>query len=330
MKNHVRKFAQLLLLGLGAMACSVGMHSIAHADSYPSKEIRFVVPYPPGSVTDLLARTIGQKMTETWQQPVIVENKAGGGSVIGTDVVARADPDGYTILLVAPDLAINQSLRSKLPYDAQKDFAAVSLLVNSPMVLAVNPSLPVNSVQEMLNHVKSRPGKLSYASGGNGTVAHLGMELLKDMAGVDLVHVPYKGTASVVRALVANEIPLAFAQMSTVRPQQIEGKLRILAIASGERSQAMPDVPTVAEAGVPGFRADVWFGVVAPAGTPAPVIAKLNNEIRRIMNLPDVKERLAPQGIETHTTTPQEFTSYIKSEIGKWEKIVKKTGAQVD
>lgn len=331
-EEEVTKMVEKLvrMIAFGAVMGIVLSFNVARADQYPAKPIRFVVPYPPGSVTDLLARTIGQKMTENWKQPVIVENRGGGGSVIGTDVVAKAEPDGYTILMVAPDLAINQSLHAKLPYDAEKSFAPVSLLVTSPMVLCVNPSLPVNSIRELIDHAKSRPGALSYASGGNGTVAHLGMELLKDMAGVDIVHVPYKGTASVVRAVVAGEVPLAFAQMSTARPQQAEGKLRVLAIASGTRSPAMPELPTVAEAGVPAFKADVWFGIVAPAGTSADVVAKLNGEIRRIMELPEVRERLAPQGIESRTNTPQEFASYIKAEIGKWGNIVRKTGARID
>lgn len=306
------------------------MASLAHAQAYPSRSISFVVPYPPGSVTDLLARTIAQKMNENWHQPVVVDNKGGGGSVIGTNVVAKAAPDGYTILMVAPDFAINQSLHSKLPYDAKKDFIPVSMLVTSPMVLAVNPSLPVKSVRDLIDLANAQPGAMSYASGGNGTVAHLGMELLKDMTGIDLRHIPYKGTASVVRALLANEVPVAFAQMSTVQPHLPESKLRALAVASGERSTAMPNLPAVAEAGVPGFQADVWFGIVAPAGTPAEVVSKLNEELRRIMSLPDVNKTLAPQGIEARTNSPQEFTAYIDSEIRKWEAIVKKTGARLD
>ena len=313
-----------------ALLTGMFMSSLAYAQSYPSRPISFVVPYPPGSVTDLLARTIAQKMNENWQQPVVVDNRGGGGSVIGTNIVAKAAPDGYTILMVAPDFAINQSLHSKLPYDAKKDFVPVSMLVTSPMVLAVNPTLSVTSVREFVDKAKVQPGALSYASGGNGTVAHLGMELLKDMAGIDLRHVPYKGTAAVVRALLANEVPIAFAQMSTVRPHLPENKLRALAVASGERSAAMPDLPSVAEAGVPGFRADVWFGIVAPAGTPADIVSKLNQELQRIMSLPEVKNTLSPQGIEPKTSSVEDFSAYIDSEIKKWGAIVKKTGARLD
>lgn len=302
----------------------------AIADEYPSKPIRFVAPYPPGSVTDILARIIGQKLTESWKQPVIVENRGGGGSVIGTDIVAKAPPDGYTILLVAPDLAINQSLRSKLPYDAEKSFAPVTLLVFGPTVLCVHPSLPVSNLRELIAYAKARPGQLSYASGGNGTVGHLGMELLKHMAGIDMVHVPYKGTAAVVTAVLSGEVQVAFAQMATVRPQFLSGKLRVLAVASGVRAQAMPDLPTVAEAGLPGFKADVWFGVVAPAGTPSAIVSRLNSEIGKIMRMPDVREQLLPQGIEPMTNTPEEFTALIRTEIVKWAELVKRTGARVD
>ena len=302
----------------------------AVADEYPSKPIRFVAPYPPGSVTDLLARIIGQKLSESWKQPVIVENRGGGGSVIGTDIVAKAPPDGYTILMVAPDLAINQSLRSHLPYDAEKSFAPVTLLVSSPTVLCVHPSLPVTNLREFIAYAKARPGQLSYASGGNGTVGHLGMELLKHMAGIDMVHVPYKGTAAVVTAVLTGEVQVAFAQMSTARPQFLSGKLRILGVASGARAQAMPDLPTVAEAGLPGFKADVWFGVVAPAGTPGAIVSRLNSEIGKIMRMPDVRAQLLPQGIEPMTDTPEEFADLIHTEIAKWGELVKRTGARVD
>ena len=307
-----------------------GIGNRASAEPYPAKPIHFVAPYPPGSVTDLLARIVAKKLSEKWRQPVIVENRGGGGSVIGTDIVAKAPPDGYSILMVAPDLAINESLRGKLPYDAEKSFAPVSLLVSAPMVLAVNSALAVKNVKELIAYAKAHPGQLSYASGGNGTVAHLGMELFKHMAGVDIVHIPYKGTAAVVQSLLTGEVQVAFAQMATVRPQIASGKLRVLAVATASRAQAMPDVPTVAEAGVPGFKADVWFGVVAPAGTPADIIAKLNQELVAIMHLPDVDEQLRRQGIEPMTSTPEEFAAFLRAEIRKWGELVRKTGAHVD
>ena len=322
----VRQFATL-----AAVVFALGMVSVgAFAQDYPVKPIRLVAPYPPGSVTDLLARMIGQKLTESWKQPVIVDNRGGGGSVIGTDIVAKAPPDGYTILMVAPDLAINQSLHGKLPYDAQKSFAPVTLLVTSPTVLIVNPSLPVGNLRELIAYAKSRPGRLSYASGGNGTVGHLGMEILKNMGGIDMLHVPYKGTAAVVSAVLAGEAQVAFAQMSTVRPHALSGKLRVLANASGVRAQAMPDVPTVAEAGLPGYRADVWFGLVAPAGTPGAIVSRLNSEIGKILNMPDVRGQLLSQGIEPRPGTADEFAALIETEIVKWGEIVRKTGSRLD
>ena len=307
-----------------------GIGNPASAEPYPAKPIHFVAPYPPGSVTDLLARIIAKKLSEKWGQPVIVENRGGGGSVIGTDIVAKAAPDGYSILMVAPDLAINESLRSKLPYDAEKSFAPVSLLVSAPMVLAVHSSLAVNNVKELIAYAKAHPGQLSYASGGNGTVAHLGMELFKHMAGVDIVHIPYKGTAAVVQALLSGEVQVAFAQMATIKPQIASGKLRVLAVATSGRAQAMPDLPTVAEAGVPGFKADVWFGVVAPAGTPGEIIAKLNKELVAVMHMPDVEEQLRRQGIEPMTSTPEEFAAFLRADIKKWGELVRRTGAHVD
>jgi len=327
--KFIARIARIATLAMAALVLGI-FGGGAAADEYPGKPIRIVVPYPPGSVTDLLARLIAQKLIEVWKQPVVVENRGGGGSVIGTEIVAKAPPDGYTLLVVAPDLAINQSLRSKLPYDAEKSFAPVTLLVFSPTVLSVNPSLPVSNLRELIAHAKSRPGQLSYASGGNGTGAHLAMELLKHMAGVDIVHVPYKGVAAAVTALLAGEVQATFAQMSTARPQFLAGKLRPLAVSSSARSRAMPDLPTVAEAGLPGFKADVWFGVVAPAGTPGAIVSRLNNEIGQILRATDVQQQLLPQGIEPATGSPADFAAFLSAEIAKWAEVVKRTGARVD
>lgn len=313
-----------------ALLFSFAMLGTSAFAEYPEQPIRFITPYPPGSVTDLLARTIGQHLSERWKEPVVVENKGGGGSVIGTDQVARAAPDGYTILMVAPDLAINESLHKKLPYHAQKSFAPISLLVTSPTVLVVNPSIPVRNATELLAYAKANRGKLTYASGGNGTVGHLGMELLKHMGGFDARHVPYKGTAAVVSAVLAGQVDLAFAQMSTVRPHAASGKLRVLATASGKRSEAMPELPTLAEAGVPGYEADVWFGVIAPAGTPPAIVSRLNSEMASILALPAVRDQLRAQGIEPQTGTPDAFARLIASEMDKWREVVKRTGSRID
>ena len=298
--------------------------------NYPARPIRFVVPYPPGGFTDILARMIGQKLTDSWSQPVVVENKSGGGSTIGTDLVAKAAPDGYTILMVAPDLAINPSLYAKLPYATATDFAPISLVAWGPIVLVAHPSLPAASLAEFIALAKSSARPLNYASGGNGTAGHLGMELFKTTAGINLVHVPYKGIAPASIDLLSGQVSVMFLQMALARPQVLSGKLRALAVAGHQRSQALPDVPTVAEAGLAGFEVNPWFGIVAPAGTPSEVVAKLSAEIGRIMRLPEVKERLSTLGGEPAANTPEEFSAFVKAELVKWATVVKASGARVD
>lgn len=298
--------------------------------SYPGKPIRFVVPYPPGGFIDILARLIGQKLTESWTQPVVIENRGGGGSTIGSDIVAKAPPDGYTLLMVAPDLAINPSLYPKLPYDTVKDFAPVTLVAWGPMVLVVHPSVSASSVNELIALAKAESRPLNYGSGGNGTGGHLAMELFKTMAGVNMVHVPYKGIGPASTDLIGGRVSLMFLQMAVARPQILAGKLRALAVAGGQRTQAMPELPTVAEAGLPGFDVNPWFGVVTRAETPRDIVARLSAEIGKIMQLSEVKERLSSQGGESITNTPEEFTTFLNAEIVKWAKVVKESGARVD
>ncbi len=303
----------------------------ALAQDYPNKAIRFVVPLPPGGLTDLLARIIAQKLTESWKQPVTVDNRGGGGTIIGTDIVAKAPPDGYTILLAPPALVINPSLRSDMPYDAEKSFSPVTLLVLSPAVLVVHRSLSVNSVRELIALARSRPGQINYATGGNGSGAHLAGELLKRMTGIDMVHVPYKGQGLVIPVVLSGQVPVTFIQMPTVRSFITRGDLRALAVTSGVRSKAMPDLPTIAEAAeLPDFSVNTWFGVVAPAGTPSGVVSRLNSEIGKIMRMPDVRERLVPEGAEPATGTPEAFAAFLRSEIENSAKLVKIAGARLD
>lgn len=302
----------------------------ALAQDYPSRPIRFVVPLPPGGFTDLLARAIGQKLTESWGQAVVVDNRGGGGTTIGTEIVAKAPPDGYTILLVPPDLAINPSLYRKLPYDAVKSFAPVTLAAWSPIILAVHPSVPAKSVNELIALAKSKPGQLNYASGGIGTGAHISTELFKSMTEIDMVHIPYKGVGPAVTALLAGQVSMMFGQMPITLPHVKAGKLRALAIASARRSPAMSDLPTVAEAGVPGFEANPWFGVAAPAGTPKEIVTKLNSEIVKILNMADIQQRLSGLGAEPVGSTPEEFAAHIQAEIVKWGEVVKRSGARAD
>lgn len=321
--------SRLASLSLCAAVLALVM-SHAIAQDYPSKPIRFVVPLPPGGFTDLLARAIGQKLTESWGQAVVVDNRGGGGTTIGTEIVAKAPPDGYTILLVPPDLAINPSLHQKLPYDAVKSFAPVTMAAWSPIILVVHPSVPAKSVNELIALAKSKPGQVHYASGGIGTGAHVSTELFKSMTGTDMVHVPYKGVGQAVTALLAGEVQLMFGQMPITLPHVKAGKLRTLAIASARRSPAMSDLPTVAEAGVPGFEANPWFGVAAPAGTPKEIVAKLSGEIVKILRMPEIRQRLSALGAEPAGSTPEEFAAHIKAEILKWAEVVRRSGARAD
>ena len=325
--KFIARFVALAVTGI-ALGMQAGG---ARAQEYPSKPIRIVVPTPPGGIVDLLARLIGQKLTESWKQPVTVDNRGGGGTIIATDIVAKTPPDGYTILLVAPNLAINPSLHRKLPYDAERSFAPVTLLVLSPTVLVVHPSLPVNTLRELIALAKSRPGQINYGSNGNASGGHLAMELLKRMAGIDMLHIPYKGPASAVTGLLAGQVSLMFAQVPTVRAIIARGELRALAVARGVRSQALPDVPTIAEAGgLPDFKFDTWFGIVAPAGTPGGIVSRLNSEIGKIMRMPDVRDMLVPRGAEPATGTPEEFAAFIRGEIATAAELVKIAGARVD
>lgn len=324
--NIVQRYVGLALLAVGLGAVAFG----AAAQVYPNRPIRLVAPVPPGGFVDILARVIGQELSAAWGQPVVVDNRGGGGSTIGTDIVAKAPPDGYTLLLAPPDLAINVTLVSKLPYDTLKDLAPVTLVAWGPSVLVVHPSVAAHSVKELVDLAKSRPGKLFYASGGNGTGGHLAMELFKTMAGIDMVHVPYKGLGPAVKDLIGGNVSVMFAQLAAVRPYVLTGRLRALAVAGGQRSQAMPELPTIAESGLPGFEVNPWFGVVAPAGTPKEIVAKLSAEIGNITRRPEVKEKLSPVGAELVSNTPEEFTAFLKTEIVKWAKVVKTSGARVD
>lgn len=304
----------------------------ARAQAFPTSPITVVVPYAPGGITDLLARMTGKELSERIKQPVVVENRAGGGSVIGTERVAKASPDGYTLLLVATDFAINPSLRGRLPYDSIRDFAPITLLARSNPVLVVNSSFPSNSLQDLIAFAKSRPGSISYASGGNGTVTHLAMELLKNMAGIEMVHVPYQGLGPAVKDLLGGQLPLMFVQPPLVQAYVQSGKLRILATPGHRRSPQFPEVPTVAEAaGLSGYALDAWFGLVAPAGTPAAVLTYLSNELRVVLQLQKVRERFAPSGTElTSSFSPDEFAAFIRAEIDKWARVVKISGARID
>ncbi len=308
---------------------AASLAGIAAAQGFPQRSIRFVVPFPPGGATDALARILGEKMTDVWAQPVVIDNRAGAGGNIAAEIVAKSPPDGYTIIIVGLSHAANLSLYHKLAYHPVRDFAPVTQAVAMHMFLTVHPSLPVRSVKELIALAKARPGALNYASGGSGSTPHMAMELFKSYTKIDVVHVPYKGTQSVI-GLMRGEAALLFENLISVGAHVQSGKLRVLAVGASKRSSALPEVPTVAEAGVPGYEMAAWFGVLAPAGTPRPVIGALHREMANALKLPDVKERFNRLGAEPVGHTPEEFDGLIKSEIAKWAKVVKEAGLKVD
>jgi tripartite-type tricarboxylate transporter receptor subunit TctC len=301
----------------------------AAAQSYPSKPVRFVVPYAAGGATDLIARTIGEKLSASLGQPFVIDNRPGAATLLGAQLVAKAEPDGYTLLMAtSTTLAINASLYSKLPYDPVKDFAPISLAIQHPFVLLVDPKLPVQSVKQLVALAKAKPGQLAYASGGSGSFPHLAMAMFQSMVGIDVIHVPYKGSAPALTDLMGGQIAMMFD--NTALNYVKGGKIRALAVTTKDRLSVMPDVPTLAEAGVPGYELAAWQGVIATAGTPRPIVDKLNGEIVKLLQLPDVRSRLTADGGQIITSTPDQFAAYIKTEIGRFAKVVKDSGAKVE
>ncbi len=300
----------------------------AMAQVFPSKSIRVVAPFAPGGALDLTARTVGQKMQDSMKQSIVVDNRPGAGGVIGADIVAKAAPDGYTVLLASPaEIAVLPHLQ-KMPYSVEKDLAPVSLAVVTPLILVVHPSLPVKNVKDLIALAKAQPGKLSYASAGTGGVQHLAAELLKITMKIDMVHVPYKGAGPVMPDLIGGHVPMFFSGMPPAMPHVRAGKLRALAVTTTRRSPAAPEVPTMGEAGVPGFDISNWFAYFVPAGTPSDVVARLNAEINRGLKLQDVKEKLANVGAETVGTSADELARFVRAESDKFAKLIKVSGAK--
>ena len=319
-----------LLVGLVAFAAAAAPMGV-QAQAWPSKPIKYVVPFAPGGTTDILARTVGEKLSIALGQPVVVENKPGAGGGVGADFTAKAAPDGYTIMGgTISTHAINASLYSNLPYDPVKDFAAITLIARVPNLLVINPDIKAKNVAELIALMKANPGKFTFASSGNGTSQHLSGELFKSMAGVDMQHIPYKGSPPALQDVVGGQVSMTFDNITTAWPLAKAGKLRALAVTTGKRSSIAPEVPTLAESGLPGFEVGSWQGVFAPAGTPPEIVKRLNAEIVKILNMPDVKEKLVALGAEPVGDTPEQFSAYVKSEVGKWSDIVKKSGAKVD
>ena len=315
-----------IFLGLAFLATVTA----AQSAGYPDKPIRIVVAYTPAGATDILARTVGQKLTEAWGQSVIIDNRPGANGNIGTEYAAKASADGYTLLMVtAGTHGINPGLYRKLGFDAVKDFAPVSLVAMVPNIFVVNNAVPAKDLKDFIAYAKSNPGKFNYGSPGNGSTAHLSMELFKSMTGIQMVHVPYKGSAGVLADLIGGQIVVTMDNMPPYIPQVKAGKIRALAVSTTHRSPAVPDVPTVAEAGVPGYDSGAWFGLVAPANTPKDIVNKLSRETARILQLPDVSARLSDLGAEPVGGTPEQFSAHIKSEIAKWAKVIKDANVEL-
>ncbi|MGZ5168505.1 MAG: tripartite tricarboxylate transporter substrate binding protein [Burkholderiales bacterium] len=300
------------------------------AQTFPSRAVRFIVPAPPGGGADILARTLGQRLGELWGQQFVIDNRSGAGGIVGTDLAAKALPDGHTILMAYTSHAINQGLYPKLPYDSIKDFAPIALVAQIPNVLALHPSVQAKSVKELIALAKDKPGTLLYASAGSGTSTHLSGALFNSMAKINMVHVPYKGATPAFTDLVGGQVSLMFANMASSFPHVRAGRLRALAVTGRKRSMAAPDLPTIDEAALPGYEANAWFAVLAPRATSATTIDKLNRAIVGIIEAPDVREKLLVQGVEPMTSTPVELGRFLASEIVKWTRVVKESGARPD
>ncbi|MEO8537485.1 MAG: tripartite tricarboxylate transporter substrate binding protein [Betaproteobacteria bacterium] len=326
--SEARGYALALCAAVAGLASAVAP---AVAQTFPAHPAKLVVPFPAGGPLDATGRTIAQKLSEAWGQNVVVENKPGAGGNIGADLVAKSPPDGYTVVMGALSThAVNPSLYAKMPYDAQKDFAPITLVAVTPNVLVVIPSLPVNSVKELIAYAKANPGKLSFGSGSTGSAGHLAGELLKVDAGIDMVHVPYKGAAPAMQALLAGDTQLMFDNLANAMAQVKAGKLKALAVTTARRSPLVPELPTMAEAGVPGFDISTWFGLMAPAGTPPDVIAKWNADVTRILKSPDMRERLLAQGAEAAPDSPAEFATFIAAELARYARVIEASGAKID
>ena len=304
---------------------------LAHGQGYPAKLIRIIVPYPPVGPNDLLARLIAQKLTESLGVQTIVDNRAGANGIIGVEAAARSVADGYTLLMGSSgSTTIKPSLFAKLPFDPVKDFAPISLIGSGIFVMVVHPSLSVKSVGELVALARARPGELTFGSPGNGTGGHLSGELFKMMAKVDIAHVPYKGGAPALNDLLGGHIALLFSEMSIASPHVKIGRLKALAVTSATRSRIMPELPTVAETGFPEYELSIWYGLLAPTGTPREIIGRLNSELVKMMRSPEVTSRLESMGVEPLTNTPEEFADFVKKDVGKWSKVVKESGARVE
>jgi len=324
--TRLRTLALILLAAIALVA-----PPMAGAQAYPSRPVKLVVPFPPGGSLDIAGRLIAQRLTEMWGQAVVVENKPGAGGNIGADFVAKSTPDGYTILLGALSThAVNPNLYAKMPYDAVRDFAPITLIATTPNVLVVNAATPVGNVREFIAWTRANPGKLAFGSGSNGSAGHLAGELYKVDTGTDAVHIPFKGGAPATQALLAGDTQFMFDNLANAMAQVKAGKLKALAVTTAERSKLVPELPTMAEAGLQGFDISTWYGLFAPAGTPTAIVAKWNADVTKILTTPDVRAKLMADGAEPAPDTPEQFAQMISRELAKYARIIKASGAKVD
>jgi tripartite-type tricarboxylate transporter receptor subunit TctC len=312
------------------LACALLIGDAHAQDVYPAKPLRLILPFPPGGGTDILGRLLAERLAANLGQPVVTENRGGAGGNVGAEAAARAAPDGYTIVLVAPSLAISPTLYAKLNYDPVKDFAPIGLVASVPNVMITHPSVPAQNLREFIALAKAQPGGMNFGSGGSGTSNHLAGELLNLAAGIKLVHIPYKGVNLAMNGVLAGEVHLAFIGIPVPAPHIKAGRLRALALLARERSPILPEVPTAEEAGLGNFDVTTWYGILAPAGTPRPVITRLNAELVKIMHSPEMKERLATLATDPLTSTPEEFAAYLQQEIAKWGDVIRKAGLRAD
>ena len=320
-------------LAAGVALATAALFAAAPASAqgaFPSKPVTIVAAFPPGGTVDLLARVLGPKLADEWKQPVVVENKAGASGVVGSQFVQRAAPDGHVLMVIPITHVTNSSLMKSVPFDPIRDFTAVTLLASQPIMLVANKSQPFKSVQELIVYAKANPGKLNCGSGGNGTSQHLACELFKSQARVDIKHIPYKGNAAAMTDVIGGQIELLFDQMATAVPHVKGDRVRALAVTTSTRSAAMPEVPTVAESGVPGFETTAWFGVVGPAGMPKDVADRIQASYARALAQPDIKEKLAAQGLTLVGNKPEEFGAYMQAEMGKWAKVIQEAGIKIE
>ena len=322
--------AALGAASLLAMPVALAQAPRSGGDDWPARPVRFIVPFAPGAANDLIARAVGSKLADIWGQSVLVDNRPGGGTVIGSDLVARSPADGYTLLQIGLAHAVNPSVIAKLPYDSLRDFTMVAQTGESPFVMVSNVSLPVKNVRELVAMAKAKPGTLAYGSTGSGGTSHLMGELLKSMAGIDVIHVPYKGLSPALTEVIGGQIQYSFGSWSTVGPFVKAGKLRALAVTSAKRSPVTPDLPTIAEDGYKGYDATPWWGIAGPGGIPRPLLARINTGVRTAMASAEMKERFAIQGIEIATGTPEAFLALVRAEIDRWAKIVRTAGIKAD